>query len=66
MKDLEYAEMPVFKTHILRSKAGGVRVVLHEPGTMPDLKHGFSVSPGTELEASIYYVHLHIIAKLWL
>ena len=62
--DLEFSEMPVFKTDFLRSKAGGIRVVLHDHGTMPDLKQGFSISPGTEAEASIIFASSKPIRNL--
>ena len=56
MDDHTFSEMPVFKTNILHSKAAGVRVVLHEHGTMPDMKHGFSISPGMEIEVIILFL----------
>lgn len=35
------------------STAAGVRLVVHEPGTTPDTKLGFTVGPGSEATAKV-------------
>ncbi|ESO10567.1 hypothetical protein HELRODRAFT_167069 [Helobdella robusta] len=37
-----------YKSSLTNSRARGVQVSVHSPGTPPDLKRGFNVAPGTE------------------
>ena len=42
-----------FSTYLGQTKATGVRLSIHSPGTKPRLSSGFSISPGTESMISI-------------
>jgi len=42
---------------IVESKATGVLVTFHTPGTLPNFKVAHSVGPGTENNIQIFYCH---------
>ena len=53
--------MPSFHASLTHSTAKGVRVKVHSPKTLPDMKSGISISPGTETS-----FHLKPIKRVFL